>query len=743
MTLEAGITEKLREFSRQLEVTVFPVLLSIFGLLLGRLSGQDELCIGTPVSIRQPSTYESNIGFFLNTLALPVRWDKNSSFLNFLQFINQLVMDALENRSYPFERLVQQLKIDHSMGESPLFQVMFNYYPAALPKLDLPGIQSEWFSIETGSAKFDLNLYVSDGDEYLMFRLVYDAELFKHETAQDLLIRYCSLLQEVLSHPDQSIQNIFYPDPVEQEEVLRLSSGQETKIRSDILIHQFFEAQVELRPDAPAVLFAGDRMSFSELNRKANRLAHLIRQIGFGSGHKVAILLPRSSDLVISFLAILKTGAAFVPLDPDYPPARLAVMAAASQADLLITKSTLPGSLLSQLDPVFTHKIYLDRDQDLIDNQASENLNLNFSSDNLACIYFTSGTTGKPKGVLDIHKGIVNYLNYLVDVYGFDSRTTVLQITSIGFDASLRDFFLPLSVGGKVVLLHPEEVNEPGRLVDVIKSNQINTILSVVPTYLRMLMESFPAGSLQDGLINWLMVSGEILHWEDVGVIRQVFGRSVQVVNQYGPTETSMTCSYFAVNHDLSGNGALPIGRPVPNVQIYVLDDALNVLPFGVQGDIFIGGTGVSQGYIGMPAETARVFLPDPFSKIPGSRMYYSGDQGRYLRDGNLEFLGRNDQQVKINGVRVELGDVEAALRGHLKVKECAVICWKGASQENRLVAFVVLKPGSITDPQALRGYLADLLPSYMLPAEFLFRTHLPVSPTGKADRSCFNPGAR
>ncbi len=733
--LSSSLVNKLRQVSREEDVSVHSILLSCFALMLGRVSGQDEFVIGTPVSIRQPSQFEALIGYFLNTLALPVKTIMQTSVRECFKQIHQQIIQALEHRDYPFESLVQHLQTHNILGQQPLFRVMFNYYPAEQPTLELFETKTEWLSIEAGSSKFDLSLYISDRADKISLRFVYASDLFDHRTIDRLLNRYCELLAGILYKLDSPLNSVSLLNSKEAANILQQSYGPSCESETGVLIHQLLEVQEEHRPDAPAVYFRSKSLSYRELNQRANRLANYLRQLGVGNESRIAILLSRSPDLIISYIAVLKSGGAFIPLDPDYPKVRLSEMIADSHAELLITDNLTYGRFEGKINLPSIATVNLDRDNKQIAEQREDNLSLEISSDQIAGIYYTSGSTGRPKAVMNSHKGVVNYLRYLVDEYGFDHHTAALQITSNSFDASLRDFFLPLTVGGKLVLMTPEDVKNPQRFSTLIQENQINTVLSIVPTHLRTLVGSLNSIPHIDGLVQWLLISGEALYWEDLPLIKQFFGSSIKVVNQYGPTETTMTCAYFPIREGLERKGVIPIGKPIPNVIIYLLDKSLNLLPNNIPGDIYIGGVGVTRGYLGQPAETAAVFLPDPFSHFPGSRMYCSGDIGRYKDDGNLEFLGRKDLQVKIRGVRVEIGEVEAVIRSHPQVKDCGVICKKDDDQENRLIAYVVLHPGGILARQELERYLADRMPSNLLPGEILLRDHLPVNPNGKIDR--------
>jgi amino acid adenylation domain-containing protein len=456
---------------------------------------------------------------------------------------------------------------------------------------------------------------------------------------------------------------------------------------------------------------------------------------GSGPERPVGVLIQRSSALVVAFLAVLKSGAVCVLLDPEYPLARLAYMLSDSRVELLLSEQALVGPLLERETKLADQLIFIDRDQTLIDQESPDNLAIVARAQSLAYIYYTSGSTGHPKGVMMPHSGLINCLLSMISTYGLNRGTIALQITSIGFDASIRDFFAPLAVGGKLVMVSQDEVREPHRLLKKIHEQDVNCILSIVPTYLRTLLAATSEIKMGSTSLRMILSSGEVLSWDDIRKVRSNLSDSCRLVNQYGPTECTMISTYFPVPEKLESSFTVPIGRSIANVQVYILDMLLNPMPVGMPGDMYIGGAGVCRGYLNQPQLTAAVFLPDPFAATPGSRMYSTGDRGRYLSDGNLEFLGRKDFQVKVRGVRIELGEIEALLRTHPNVKDCVVIPKHNEFSEGSLTAYVVPVSGKQISPASLQEFLAEQLPRFMLPSSWVILEDLPKTSNGKIDR--------
>jgi amino acid adenylation domain-containing protein len=725
----------LKQLGQAEKVTLFAVLLAAFQVLLYRWTGQEDICIGSPFSARYKPEFENLIGLFLNTQVLRARPSAKLSFRQFLRQVNQTLMETFDHQMFPFEMLVQQLHPERDRSRQPLFQVLFNYQPDEALKLELPDLVVNAFRLDYGLSKFDLNLYITEEQDGLSARLNYCTDLFEEDTAKFILHWFQILLENIVVDPDLPVAQIPLLHKAEKEEILRFGCGPKIAFPIEGGVHQLFEAQVQRTPEAVAIIDGEQKLSYKELNTRANRLAHYLCKQGSGPERPVGILIQRSSELVVAFLAVLKSGAVCVLLDPEYPVARLAYMLSDSRVELLLSQEALVAPLLERESKPAGRLIYIDRDRNLFDQESPDNLALLPRARSLAYIYYTSGSTGHPKGVMVPHSGLINCLLSMISVYGLNQETIALQITSISFDASIRDFFAPLAAGGKLVMLRQDEVREPHRLIKKIHEQGVNCILSIVPTFLRALLAATSGMKILSNSMRMILPSGEILAWEDIRRVRSIFGDSCRVVNQYGPTECTMISTYFPVPEKLDSSVTVPIGRSIANVQVYILDMLLNPVPVGMPGDVYIGGAGVSRGYLNQPHLTAAVFLPDPLAETAGSRMYRTGDRGRYLSDGNLEFLGRKDFQVKVRGVRIELGEIEALLRTHPVVKDCVVIPKYNEFSEGSLVAYLVPVSGEQITSLGLQKFLAEQLPNFMVPSSWVILEDLPKTPNGKINR--------
>jgi amino acid adenylation domain-containing protein len=500
--------------------------------------------------------------------------------------------------------------------------------------------------------------------------------------------------------------------------------------REPVCLHHLVERQVERTPNAVAVVLDDARLTYRELNRRANQLAHHLRAMGVGHETRVGVCVARSLDMVVGLLAVLKAGGAYVPLDPTYPLARLGFMLTDARPEVLLTQE----QILPRLGACASSVLRFDRDGGAWAGEQDTNPAASTIPDHLAYVIYTSGSTGRPKGVLVAHRGVVNYLAFLAKTYGLGPADAVLQVASLSFDSSVRDFFGPLSTGACIVLMRDDEVSDPWAVLTKIERHGVTRILAITPSMLRVLLATAEEEGRSAESIRTILVSGEALHASDVARARTFAGNAL-IVNQYGPTETTMIATGHPAGAAKSAPGVVPVGRAIDNVQVYVLDGDLNPVPAGVAGEVHIGGVGVARGYLNRPDLTAEKFIPSPFSGEAGARLYKTGDLGRFVTDGTLEWLGRIDRQVKIHGIRVELGEIEAMLCEHPAVRE-AVVTMQGADPDDqRLAAYVVAASGTVADRRDLRRFLQDRLPRYMVPLDFVAVAALPRTPNGKVDR--------
>ncbi|MHC5712338.1 MAG: non-ribosomal peptide synthetase, partial [Nostoc sp.] len=587
------------------------------------------------------------------------------------------------------------------------------------------------------TAKFDLTLVMVEIKQGLMGTLEYNTDLFNADSITRMLGHFQTLLEGIVANPEQRISDLPLLPKTEQHQLLvEWNNTQTNYIQNKCCIHELFEAQVErasLTSDAIAVIFEDQHLTYQELNARANQLAHYLRSLGVGPEVLVGICMERSLLMVIGLLGILKAGGAYVPLDPTYPKERLAFMLENSQPSMLLTQQHLVESLPSNRAKV----VALDSNWELIAQQRIENPGSNITPDNLAYVIYTSGSTGKPKGAMITHKGICNRLLWMQDAYRLTAADKVLQKTPFSFDVSVWEFFWPLMTGARLVVAKPEGHRDANYLVNLITQQQITT-LHFVPSMLQVFLEAENIETCK--CLKRVIVSGEALPNQ---LEKRFFNRlSAELHNLYGPTEAAVDVTSWACLHQSSPEdnsityeNTVPIGHPIANIQIYLLDQYLNPVPVGVIGEVYIGGVGVGRGYLNSPELTAEKFIPNPFSEQPTTRLYKTGDLARYLPNGEIQYIGRIDHQVKIRGFRIELGEIEAAISQYPAVEETVVVVRSESADYQRLVAYIVPHTEQTLTITELRNFLESKLPNYMMPAAFVMLEALPLTPNGKIDR--------
>ncbi len=724
-----NLVEELKALSRREGATLFMTLLAAFQTLLHRYTGQDDIVVGSPIAGRTLPELEGLIGVFINTLVLRGNLSGNPTFTELLARVRKAALEAYEHQELPFEKLVEELRPDRDPGRTPLFQVMFVFENTPRAALNIGGLEAAPFEADTGAAKFDLTLSIAEAGGSLEATLEYNTDLFEPATVRRMSDHFQTLLEGMVANPEQRLSEL--PMLTEAEKHRLVVEWNDTKrdYPQDKCIHELFEEQAERTPEATAVVFEERHLIYRELNRRANQVAHHLRKLGVKPDGLVGLYMERSLEMVVGLLGILKAGGAYVPLDSAYPKKRLAFMLAETQPTLVIADRP-PADDFPEFDG---QVLCLDRDESKYAGEEEKNPEPAAGPDNLAYIMYTSGSTGKPKGVLIRHAGVVNYFFYLRETYNLNGGDTVLQLPPISFDASVRDLLGPLTAGARVVLVNDFDARAPSALLSEIRKRRVTCLLSVVPTMLNALLEAALDRPRVDTM-RLILVSGDALSMSSCLKAKEVFGHDVGIVNQYGPTETTLTSSYHRVVDDDSDRDIAPLGKPIPTARIYILDRDLQIVPTGVAGELHIGGAGLARGYLNSPALTAEKFIPNPFSDEPGARLYKTGDLARYLPDGNIEFLGRLDTQVKIRGFRVEPGEIEAALVKHHAVRAAAVAAREEASTGRRLVAYVV-PTGTQVPAAELRDFLKSRLPDYMVPSAFVALAALPLTPNGKIDR--------
>jgi amino acid adenylation domain-containing protein len=726
-TVPSSVAARLKAVSQQEGATLFMTLLAAFNVLLHRYTGQADMVVGTPIANRNLTQIEGLIGFFVNTLVLRLNLSGNPTFRELLGRVREMTLGAYAHQDLPFEKLVEEFQPERSLSHNPLFQVMFTLdtfsvsdkpaapdqtvADAAQPQPDAAGSITP---VVHGTSKFDLSLWLTDAGETMMGGLEYSTDLFDVQTVTNMIGHLQTLLEGIAANPSQRISDLPLLTEPERRRLLFEWNDTAAEYPDDQCLHQLFEARAERDPDAPAIVFGGERLSYRELNERANRLAHRLRRIGVGPDNLVGIAAERSLEMIVGLLGILKAGGAFVPLDPSYPKERLAFMLEDSRVGVLLAQRHLSDRLPSSRAEV----VYLDSGEE--ESEGSETPDSGVTPRNLAYVIYTSGSTGKPKGVMVEHRGLTNMAEAQLKTFGVGPRDRVLQFSSLSFDISIWDIVLALNAGA-TLCLEPAPALRPGSGLTRLLAERGVTVVTLLPSVLATL-------SPEELLDLRLVIAGAEVCPAEVAA-RWVPGR--RFVNGYGPTEATIWATYADCR---DGSRRPPIGRPIANTQTYVLDSHLQPVPVGVSGELYIGGVGLARGYLGRPDLTAERFIPDPFGAA-GGRLYRTGDVVRHLPNGNIEFLGRADLQVKVRGYRIELGEIESAIAESPQVREAVVALRESRGSEKRLVAYVVPAEPHAPSINDLRDDLKARLPEYMLPQSFVMLDALPLMPNGKVDR--------
>jgi amino acid adenylation domain-containing protein len=732
LELDEAVTAGLRSLGRRHGTTLFMTVLAGWAAVLGRLSGQHDVVVGTPSANRGRAEIEGLIGFFVNTLALRVDLAGSPSVAELLGRVKERALGAQHHQDIPFEQVVELVQPARSLAHTPLFQVMFSWQNALEGGPELPGpgtggVGSAGAASEV-AAKFDLSLSLGEAGGRIVGSLTYVTALFEQATVERYLGYLSAVLRAMAADDTQAVDRLELLPEDERRRVVEEWNHTEADYPRGLCIHQLFEAQVERTPSAVAVVFEDLSLTYAELNARANRLAHHLRERGVGPDARVAVCVERGPEMVVGMLAVLKAGGAYVPLDPAYPPDRLGYMVRDSAPLALLTRAPLAGMAGEILGGLPVPTIHLDAGAEWESRPATNPEVAELTPDHLMYVIYTSGSTGQPKGVMNQHRCVVNRLAWGHEAWGLEVGGAVLQNASFSFDVAAREIFWPLMAGGRVVMPRPEDALDPGYLVETIRRQAVRTAC-FVPSQLQLFLEHPEAGSCS-GLAQ-VVCSGEALPSIVVRRFRERLP-GVALHNVYGPSEAATAVAALRCAAD-DARTNVPIGRPISNTRVYVLDGAGAPVPVGVTGELYIGGDGVARGYLDRPGLTAERFVCDPFSARAGARLYRTGDLGRWRAEGTIEFLGRNDFQVKIRGFRIEPGEVEARLLEHPGVREAAVLAREDVQGDTRLVAYIV-GPGPV-EVDALRAHLGAKLPEYMVPAAYVRLDALPLTPNGKLDR--------
>ncbi|MBC1236345.1 MULTISPECIES: non-ribosomal peptide synthetase [Nostoc] len=735
--LSASLTDMLRSLSNQEGVTLFMTLLGAFQALLYRYTGQEDICVGSPIANRNQSEIQGLIGFFVNTLVLRTHLSGNPSFLELLNRVREVCVGAYAHADIPFEQLVEELHPDRNLSQMPLFQVMFAWQEDTQKELTLPGLTLNWLPTHGHTAKFDLSLYLVDGQPKLRGFLEYNTDLFDAETVTRIVKHFCNLLEGIVANPQARLSDLPLLTAEELHQQLVEWNNTQVEYPQQQCIHQLFEAQVERTPDAVAVVFEDKQLTYCELNARANQLAHYLRKLGVKPEILVGICVERSSemlpeaslDMVIGLLAILKAGGAYVPLDPNYPKERLAYMLFDTQLPILLTQQYL----VEQLPAHKAHIVCLDTHWDQIAQESETNLINTSTVNNLAYVIYTSGSTGKPKGVLGLHQGAVNRFHWMWKFHPFTEEEVCCQKTSLNFVDSVWEIFGPLLQGITTVIVPEKVVKDPQQFITSLANNNV-TRLVLVPSLLRILLNTYNLLQLQLPKLKLWISSGEALSTDLLVQFRQSLPDST-LLNLYGSSEVSADVTCGKITPQTPQTTSVLIGRPIANTQIHILDTNKQPVPLGVPGEIYVGGHQLARGYLNRPDLTAEKFIPHPFSIQHSVRLYKTGDLARYLPTGEIEYIGRIDHQSKIRGFRIELGEIEFVINQYPPVRESLTVVEKNSVDSKRLVAYVVPQKEQTLVISELRSFLESKLPNYMIPGAFVILEALPLTPNGKVDR--------
>ncbi|WP_137939985.1 non-ribosomal peptide synthetase [Chitinivorax sp. B] len=724
--LDRALTDRLKALSQRCQTTLYMTLLAGWAVLLARLSGQDEVVIGSPVANRGRAELEPLIGFFVNTLALRIDTSGAPSVADLLARVKHQVLGAQHHQDLPFEQVVELLQPPRSLAHAPLFQVMLTWQNTPEGQLTLPGLQVEAISAPQVTAQFDLSLTLQETDDGIVGGLDYATALF-HEATISRYLNYWYQLLDAMSRDDLiTIDRLpLQSDTARAHEVAEWNQTQRAYPQGQC-VHELIEAQAAATPAAVAVRYRGQSLTYGELNAAANRLAHQLRAQGVGPGQRVAVCSERHFELVIGLLAVWKAGGAYVPLDPNYPAERLHYLLTDSAPVVLLADAVGLAALTGTTVPVLDLQATADWADQPADNLPVAPLGLTAAQP--AYVIYTSGSTGQPKGVVVPHRSLVNHLYWQSDRFAFGAADRILQRTSIAFDASVWELWTPLAIGARLVLLPDAAGKDPAAIAALMVAEQIN-IVQFVPSLLEVMLPA--ADEPLPFRCRYLFCGGEPLSPSLLARVQPLVTEAV--VNLYGPTETTIDASSWRC--EAGEAGPIPIGRPIANTQIHLLDRHGQPVPSGVVGELYIGGAGVALGYLNQPALTAARFVADPFSAEPTARLYRTGDLGRRRRDGAIEYLGRNDHQLKLRGFRIELGEIEAQLLNHPSVREAVVVAKEGTAGPRLIGYWLPAADTALTDAQALRQYLASRLPDYMVPAALVSLTAWPLLPNGKLDR--------
>ncbi|PHS16284.1 MAG: non-ribosomal peptide synthetase [Blastopirellula sp.] len=732
------LLEELNSLSQSQGATLYMTLLTGFATLLSRYSNQTDIAIGSPIANRNRPEIEGLIGFFVNTLVMRADVSDDPTFLDLLEQVKETALAAYAHQDIPFEYLVEALEPERNMSYSPLFQVMFVLQNIPVSNVEFPDFSISPIAIDFDITKFDMTLNLQETEEGLQGSVEYNTDLFDESTIERFIGHYEKLLRGIVGKPEKRVSEYGLLSDAELHTQLVEWNKTEVPYRSEKCIHELIEEQVSRKPDSTAIECDGRKMTYNELNERSNQLAHYLIEQGVGPEILVGICIDRSIDMIIGLLGILKAGGAYVPIDPGYPEQRIRYILEDSGVGLILSQSSL-----SEVIPEMAQKaVFLDKDADsngnvgLISKQSTENIatkDIQLSSSNLAYIIYTSGSTGKPKGVMVEHEQLANFMETVSHLYHWNSTDRILQFATLNFDISVEEIFGTLSVGATLVLRTDAWLASSVVFWELAKEHEIS-ILDLSTAFWEQIIPDKDSEIPKN--IKQVIFSGEKVNAEKINEWFRLKGELPELINAYGPTETTVTSTYIVVEE----NGVeSSIGRPVANTQAYVVDGNDSPVPIGVVGELVIGGGGVTRGYLNGKELTEEKYSVYSTDYVDSCRVYRTGDLVRWLPNGELDYIGRTDSQVKVRGFRIELEEIENQLNRHPSVKYCAVIVREDQQTEKCIVAYIVSKGKevellNVNIQTMLRGYLSENLPDYMIPNCFVEMDSLPLTPSKKLD---------
>ncbi|MBD3182749.1 amino acid adenylation domain-containing protein [Candidatus Poribacteria bacterium] len=726
LMISRKLLQSLRKLGQREEVTLFMTMLSAFQVLLYRYSRQEDITLGVPVAGRGAVESEELIGSFINTIILRIDLSGEPTFRELLARVKKEALEAYANQDIPFEKIVEQINPERSLSYKPLFQVLFNLENTPKKVEKIRELIIEEYKFDSGIAPFDITLEISEKEQGLSCVFTYNTDLFESSTIQRMLEHFQNLLESLVTNPDERISVLPILSSAEKHLIMREWNETSRDYDLDQCIHQLLEKQAKKTPESTAIVCKDKSLTYRELNARSNQLAHYLKRLGIGPEKTVGICMERSLDMITSIMGILKAGGAYVPMEHNYPEDRLSYMAKDSRMSVILTKSDQSPDLAGHT----TSRINIDKDWKKISLEQATPSHSEVKSHNLAYVLYTSGTTGKPKGVAVEHRQLMNYCFGIMEKLDFKPQRSYAMVQPLTVDACITVLFPPLILGGTLHIILREQSLDPRALGEYFKNHSID-YLKIAPSHLEMLLSSASPGEILPK--DTLVIGGEASRWKWVKKLQSI-KPGCNIYNHYGPTETTVGVTTYHVNNQTEDREytITPIGKPLPNTQIYILTEQMQPVPIGVTGEIFIGGFNLARCYLNNPEQTENSFIPDPFRDT--GRLYKTGDMARYLPDGNIEFLGRVDHQIKIRGFRIEAGEIEVILTLHREIAEALVMAREDTLGDKRLVAYIIPEEGNTIDESDLVDFLRQKLPEHMIPSAFVALDKIPLSAHGKVN---------